>query len=133
MFEFGHNHNEVGIAMELRNIYIGILLVATTLSGCTTLNDVVSAKESGKEGTAQTYHVSENKAWDIAKTVFRWEGSDAIEEHRDQRYMLTSSGMNLMSAGTVMGAWVEPCRCRQYQSHRRDQTPNSNKSRNDVD
>ena len=94
--------------MALRNIYVGILLIATALSGCATLNDVVSAKESGKEGTAQTYNVSENKAWEIAKTVFRWEGSDAIEEHRDQRYMLTSSGMNLMSAGTVMGAWVEP-------------------------
>ena len=35
-------------------------------------------------------------------------GSDAIEEHRDQGYMLTSSGMNFVSAGAVMGAWVEP-------------------------
>ena len=41
-------------------------------------------------------------------TVFRWEGSDAIEEHRDQGYMLTSSGVNLITAGAVMGAWVEP-------------------------
>ena len=44
----------------------------------------------------------------MAKPVFRWEGSDAIEEHRDQEYMLTSSGRNVLSAGAVMGAWVEP-------------------------
>jgi hypothetical protein len=49
-----------------------------------------------------------NTTWTIAKTVFRWEGSDAIEDHRDQGYMLTSSGMNFVSAGAVMGAWVEP-------------------------
>ncbi len=72
------------------------------------MDDVVKAKESGREGTTQTYPVAEAQAWDIAKTVFRWEGSDAIEEHREQHYMLTSSGMNLVSAGTVMGAWIEP-------------------------
>ncbi len=30
------------------------------------------------------------------------EGSDAIEEHKDKGYMLTSSGMNLVSYGAVM-------------------------------
>jgi hypothetical protein len=49
-----------------------------------------------------------DQAWEIAKTVFRWEGSDAIEEHKAEGYMLTSSGMNLITAGAVMGAWVEP-------------------------
>ena len=44
----------------------------------------------------------EEKAWEISKAVFRWEGSNAIEEHRDQRCMLTSSGMNLVSWGAVM-------------------------------
>jgi hypothetical protein len=39
--------------------------------------------------------------------VFRTEGTDAIEEHRAEGYMLTSSGMNLVSWGTVMGAWVD--------------------------
>jgi hypothetical protein len=59
-------------------------------------------------GTAQVYPVDNDQAWKIAMTVFRWEGSDAIEEHRDQGYMLTSSGTNFVSAGAVMGAWVEP-------------------------
>lgn len=72
------------------------------------MQDVVKAKESGSEGTTQSYQVTENQAWDIAKTVFRWEGSDAIEEHKDQHYMLTSSGMNMVSYGAVMGAWITP-------------------------
>jgi len=76
--------------------------------GCATLNDVVQAKESGAEGTTKVYPVTKDQGWEIAKTVFRWEGSDAIEEHKDQNYMLTSSGMNLVSYGAVMGAWVEP-------------------------
>lgn len=78
------------------------------LNGCATMNDVVRVKESGTEGTAQVYPVTTDQAWDIAKTVFRWEGSDAIEEHKEKGYMLTSSGMNFVSWGAVMGAWIEP-------------------------
>jgi hypothetical protein len=44
----------------------------------------------------------------IAKVVFRWEGADAIEEHKEEGYILTSSGMNLVSWGAVMGAWIDP-------------------------
>jgi len=81
----------------------GIVLVA----GCATTNDVIRVKEVGSEGTARVYPVTVDQAWDIAKTVFRWEGADAIEEHRVEGYMLTSSGPNLVSWGAVMGAWVE--------------------------
>lgn len=91
--------------------YAAALLVAGLmigLSGCSTMQDVVQAKNSGAEGTTETYPVSADQAWEIAKTVFRWEGADAIEEHRPENYMLTSSGMNLVSYGAVMGAWVEP-------------------------
>ena len=88
---------------------IGCILVMAVLglAGCATLSDVVQEKEQGG-GTVQVYPVDTDQAWKIAMTVFRWEGSDAIEEHRDQGYMLTSSGMNFVSAGAVMGAWVEP-------------------------
>lgn len=85
-----------------------IIMLAVISSGCSTMQDVVRVKEAGTEGTTKNYPVNENQAWEIAKTVFRWEGSDAIEEHKDQGYMLTSSGMNLVSYGAVMGAWVEP-------------------------
>ena len=79
-----------------------------SLSGCATMGDVVTAKETGREGTTEIYAVNADQAWEIAKTVFRWEGADAIEEHRKENYMLTSSGMNLVSYGAVMGAWIEP-------------------------
>jgi hypothetical protein len=92
-----------------RNLSAALLIsFALISSGCSTMQDVVRVKEAGTEGTTKNYPVNETQAWEIAKTVFRWEGSDAIEEHKEQGYMLTSSGMNLVSYGAVMGAWVEP-------------------------
>jgi hypothetical protein len=85
-----------------------VLLSFVSLNGCSTMNDVVRAKEQGTEGTTKVYPVTGDQAWDISKAVFRWEGSDAIEEHRDEGYMLTSSGINLVSVGAVMGAWIKP-------------------------
>ncbi len=84
-----------------------LIIALLGLVGCSTLGDVMREKDQGG-GTVHVYPVDTDQAWKIAMTVFRWEGSDAIEEHRDQGYMLTSSGMNFVSAGAVMGAWVEP-------------------------
>jgi PBP1b-binding outer membrane lipoprotein LpoB len=82
-----------------------VSLIAIIFSaGCASMNDVLNSKD---EGTVQVYNVDFDQAWEIAKTVFRWEGTDAIEEHKDQNYMLTSSGANFISMGAVMGAWVE--------------------------
>lgn len=80
-------------------------LILGVLAGCATMSDVVQSKD---QGTAEVYPVTFDQAWQIAMTVFRWEGADAIEEHKDQRYMLTSSGINLVSYGTVMGVWIDP-------------------------
>ena len=82
-----------------------IFLVSIWIAGCATMSDVVRSKD---QGTVQVYPVNSDQAWEIARTVFRWEGADAIEEHRKENYMLTSSGMNLVSYGAVMGAWLEP-------------------------
>lgn len=90
------------------SVILVILLMAVLLSGCSTLSDVQRVKEEGSEGTTKTYPVTVDQAWDICKAVFRWEGCDAIEEHRADGYMLTSSGMNMVSVGAVMGAWVKP-------------------------
>jgi hypothetical protein len=93
--------------MKLRSIALlgEVMLLAVILAGCATMGDVARSKD---EGTSMVYSVPADKAWDIAKTVFRWEGADAIEEHRKENYMLTSSGMNMVSYGAVMGAWIEP-------------------------
>jgi hypothetical protein len=87
---------------------LAVIFSVMSLTACSTLNDVVEAKNSGREGTTAVYPVTEAQAWPIAKKVFRCEGADAIEEHRSEGYMLTSSGMNLVSHGTVMGAWIKP-------------------------
>ncbi len=92
----------------MRKLFLALMVLASIVAtGCATINDVVAAKEAGREGVTVEYDVTPDQAWEIAKTVFRWEGADAIEEHRAEGYMLTSSGMNLISPGTVMGAWVE--------------------------
>jgi hypothetical protein len=83
-----------------------VVLMAGLGVACATLNDVIKAKQQGK-GVSKVYPINEDDAWKIAKRVFRWEGTDAIEEHRDEGFMLTSSGMNLVSYGAVMGAWIE--------------------------
>jgi len=82
-----------------------IFTVFLMFAGCQTLGDVVKAKG---EGTSKVYHITADQAWTIAMTVFRWEGTDAIEEHRAEGYMLTSTSPGIGTYGTVMGAWIDP-------------------------
>ncbi|MFA6233365.1 MAG: hypothetical protein WC824_04135 [Bacteroidota bacterium] len=89
-------------------VWIAVALFGLFVNACASLDDVMRAKADGSEGTTVVYPVNDNQAWEIAKTVFRWEGADAIEEHRDDGFMLTSSGLTLFTFGTVMGAWIEP-------------------------
>jgi hypothetical protein len=86
---------------------MGFLLIAVFLTGCATTGDVVRSKERGG-GMSKVYPVNAGQAWEIAKTVFYWEGTGAVEEHRSEGYMLTSSGESLISWGAVMGVWIEP-------------------------
>ena len=85
---------------------IGSLLIGACITGCATVSDVVRSKEQGK-GTSKVYRVNADEAWEIAKTVFHWEETDAVEEHRSEGYMLTSGGESSVSWGTVMGVWIE--------------------------
>jgi hypothetical protein len=81
------------------------VLILGSLSACATRADVVQEKDQGK---SIVYPVTFDQAWTIAMTVLRWEGADAIEEHQEQRYMVTGSGMNLVSYGSLMGVWIDP-------------------------
>jgi hypothetical protein len=82
-------------------------LCGVFLSGCASMSDVLASKN---EGTVKVYPVSQERAWDIAMTVLRWEGAETIEEHQKDNYMLTTIGANLISAGSVVGVWVEPAK-----------------------
>ncbi|HXX33891.1 MAG TPA: hypothetical protein VEM15_05380 [Thermodesulfobacteriota bacterium] len=86
---------------------MGFLLILVCTMGCATMSDVVRSKEQGN-GTSKVYRVTTDEAWEIAKAVFRWEETGAVEEHRSEGYMLTSMGESLTSWGIVMGVWIEP-------------------------
>ncbi len=88
----------------MRAHYLCGIILSVALSGCSTTADIVGHKD---DGTARVYDVSPDQGWELAKLVFRTEGADAIEEHHERGYMLTSSSSNFYSSGTVMGAWVE--------------------------
>lgn len=84
-----------------------VLSVAVTLGGClTSMSDIITAKQNG-EGETHIYPVNLETAWEISKTVFRWEKTETIEEHRLEGYMLTYAGENLITKGSVMGAFFE--------------------------
>jgi len=101
----------------MRRIRVAEVLVMTMfLLGCrSTKQDVVQEHAEGG-GTSATYAVSLEQAWEISKTVFRWEGCRTIEEHPDAGYMLTTNGYNPdfvarlvfrhSVKGAVMGAWL---------------------------
>jgi hypothetical protein len=74
------------------------------MTGCATMSDVLKSKD---EGSAQSYPVNTDQAWEISMTVLRWEGCETIEEHKSSGYMLTTVGQNLVSAGSLVGVWVE--------------------------
>jgi len=70
------------------------------------MSDVLTARQNG-EGETHIYPVNVETAWEISKTVFRWEKTEAIEEHRLEGYMLTNAGSNFISQGSVMGAFFK--------------------------
>ncbi len=90
-----------------RTTIVALLLALVWVTGCATMTDVLKAKDEGK-GMTRVYPVSADQAWYIAKAVFRSMRADAIEEHRAEGYMLTSSGATAASHGALAGAWVEP-------------------------
>ncbi len=94
----------------MKAISVGVVIAvvaSVVMAGCATMSDVLDSKE---EGTVEVYPVDQNRAWEIAMTVLRWEDAETIEEHRADDYMLTTVGANLISAGSVVGVWVEPAK-----------------------
>jgi len=82
-------------------------LFGVFMSGCASMSDVLASK---KEGTVKVYPVGQDRAWEIAMTVLRWEGGETIEEHRKENYMLTTVGADFISSGSVVGVWIEPAK-----------------------
>jgi hypothetical protein len=81
------------------------LLLMLTLGACAATSDFT---RSSTEGTGRVYEVTQEQAWDIAKTVFRWEGADAIRESLNKDYMVASIGTGFFSHDAAMCAWIDP-------------------------
>lgn len=84
------------------------VVLSIWLVSCTTLADVMKTKDEGG-GTSQIYPVDKDQAFEIAMTVFHWEGSDAVEAHQLQGYMLvTYPFIPMLTGGGNAGVWIEP-------------------------
>jgi hypothetical protein len=90
-------------------IIVAVAVGAAAAVGCafTTMKDVVAEKERGG-GTSKTYPVAADFAFEVSREVLRVRGGDAIEEHRAEGLLLTSSGGNRVTRGTLIGVWVAP-------------------------
>ncbi len=89
--------------MKLKLLFV---IIISSLLGCSTLDTVLKEKEKGK-GKRVVYNIQFEDAWLLSKSSFRWGGCDAIEEHKIDGYMLTSKGKDMITSGSVMGAWIE--------------------------
>jgi len=87
------------------SILRAVPLVVLLACGCASTQDALKSKKSG---TAKVYPVTEEQAWEIAKKVCRWEGTDAVEEDRANHVMITSTGTDALTPGTVIACWIEP-------------------------
>lgn len=63
---------------------------------------------SNADGTGRVYQVTAAQAWDIAKTVFRWEGADDISENHEEDYIIASIGKGFFSYDAAMCVWIDP-------------------------
>jgi hypothetical protein len=90
---------------------LGVVLVALSLlilAGCAnTFSELVRSKEEGK-GKSRVYKVNVDRAWEIAKSVFQWEGTGDIRENRSEGYMVIKSGSTWFYKVNLMGVWIEP-------------------------
>lgn len=71
-------------------------------------SDLVMSKKMGG-GKTRVYEVNGDEAWDISKRILKWEaGTDEIDEHRSEGYMVSKVGSTLLYKVTMIGVWIEP-------------------------
>jgi hypothetical protein len=84
------------------------LLLAVVATACASMADVIAEHQRGG-GTGRVYPLPYDAAWSVSISALRAVGTDAIEEHRAEGYMLTSTGQDIFgSSGTVIGVWLQP-------------------------
>ena len=90
-----------------RPFKIILLILCLFIFGCSTMSDVMVARENG-ESISEVYKINEEIAWEVAKKVVRQEGFGPIEETRKEHYFVTTSDISALEYGTLLGVWIEP-------------------------
>ena len=85
-----------------------VLAAAGPLTGCktVTMGDVMDERKAGG-GSSVTYPVDLDQAYEIARTVLKWEVGEHIDSHRDTRHMLVHAPDNGVYSDTFIGVWVD--------------------------
>lgn len=82
---------------------LGVVLLVLG-AGCAAFTDIAGEKD---EGTARRYPVTADQAWDISKTVLRWDGAKTLVDHRAEGYILASNSEDTRDYVTAMAVWLE--------------------------
>lgn len=82
-----------------------LLILFLALHACATSGDFVRSRS---DETSRVYPVTAAQALEIAKTVFLWEGADAVRESSKKDYVMASVGTGLFSYDAAMCAWIDP-------------------------
>src|SRR5579859_2812505 len=84
---------------------VTLALIALTLVGCAQKRDLLVYKLRGR-GTERVYPVTFDQAWSISKAILKLEPTEAIDEHRQEGYMLTSDDSSALTPSTYMGVFI---------------------------
>jgi hypothetical protein len=93
-----------------RHVPPSFALVALLLaSACAPVGTMATVIDEKEKGAAVVYPIGPDRAWELAVDVLRRGGANAIEEHRDQHYLLTSTSPSPTEAGVgaYVGIWIQ--------------------------
>jgi hypothetical protein len=84
----------------------GFALVGLLVGCGGSRQDVLQTARSGG-GEVRAYDATMDQIWPAARAALLWNHAAAIEEHRDQGYMLGSAPVTGWSWGATIGMWFE--------------------------
>lgn len=70
-------------------LFCFILLFISLCVSCATRDKVMKAKNT--EGKAVVYPISEKTAWELTKTVFKWNKAGTIKEYPEQKFLYSET------------------------------------------
>lgn len=88
----------------IRLIVLG--LISSLVAGCSvTTSDLLARKAFG---TAQTYPVTPDRAWKIARAIVDTTAAVAVEERREDGVLIGTTETHDWRVATLLAIWIEP-------------------------